>query len=107
MQFDLIAQAFLPITHRRLIADRLVQLKLPAIAATTEYVEAGALRSYAASSQDNFRRAAAYVNKIFKGEKPGDLPIEQPSKVELIVNLKTAKAMGPDDPAVIFVTGRS
>ena len=59
--------------------------------------------SYAPSHEDNFRRAAGYVDKIFKGAKPGDLPIEQPIKFEFILNLKTAKAMGFKFPESILV----
>ena len=66
-------------TLRQVIADRVRELKVPAIAGYAEYVEAGGLMSYSASFRDNFRRAAGYVDKIFKGAKPGDLPIEQPS----------------------------
>ena len=81
-------------TQRRAIADRIIGLKVPAMFGGSAYVEAGGLMSYAAYFTDNFRRAAAYVDKILKGAKPGDLPIEQPTRFELVVNMKTAKATG-------------
>jgi putative tryptophan/tyrosine transport system substrate-binding protein len=76
------------------IVDRSLRSKVPAIFESTEFVEAGGLMSYATYYPDNFRRAASYVDKILKGAKSGELPIEQPTKFELVVNLKTAKAMG-------------
>ena len=82
------------LSQRQAIADHIIRLKAPSMFANSQYVEAGGLMSYAASFMDNFRRAAAYVDKILKGANPGDLPIEQPLKFELVVNLKTAKAIG-------------
>ena len=72
--------------------------RLPAIYATREFVDAGGLLSYAAHYPDLYRRAASYVDKIFKGAKPGELPVEQPTKLELVINIKTAKALGLDVP---------
>jgi putative ABC transport system substrate-binding protein len=77
----------------RLIAEMAAKHRLPTISALTEYVEAGGLISYGPSLTDMFRRGATYVDKIFKGAKPGDLPVEQPTVFELFVNLKTAKAL--------------
>jgi ABC-type uncharacterized transport system substrate-binding protein len=68
--------------------------KLPAIYSLSRYTEAGGLMSYAASELEMSRRAAAYVDKILKGAKPSDLPVEQPKKFELVINLKTAKQIG-------------
>jgi len=90
-------------THRQAVVDRALRSKLPAVFAGSEHVEAGGLMSYGPSNEDNFRRAAAYVDKIFKGAKPGDLPIEQPTRFELVLNLKTAKALGFKFPQSILI----
>jgi putative ABC transport system substrate-binding protein len=79
---------------RHVITARAARLRLPAIYPLREFVEAGGLLSYDASLREQFRRAATYVDKILKGAKPGDLPVEQPTKFELVINLKTAKALG-------------
>ena len=81
-------------THRRQLAELAVRSRLPAIYGLRPSVDAGGLMSYGADSRDLYRRAATYIDKILKGAKPADLPIEQPTKFELVVNLKTAKAIG-------------
>jgi putative ABC transport system substrate-binding protein len=80
--------------HRVRIAELATRAQLAALCPFREYVEAGCLMSYSANVKDLWRRAATYVDKILKGAKPGNLPIEQPTKFELVINLKTAKALG-------------
>ena len=79
---------------RKRIVALAQQRKLPGIYYAAEFVEAGGLMSYASNNEAQYRRAAYYVDKILKGAKPGDLPIEQPTKFELVINLKTAKQIG-------------
>jgi putative ABC transport system substrate-binding protein len=81
-------------TYRARIVDLAAKDRLPAIYPATDFVEAGGLMSYGADILDNWRRAAYYVDKILKGAKPADLPVEQPKKFELVINLKTAKQIG-------------
>jgi len=81
-------------SHRKQIVELAVKNRLPAIYSTAEWVEAGGLMTYGASFTDLFRRAATYVDKILKGAKPGDLPVEQAKKFEFVVNLKAAKQIG-------------
>jgi putative ABC transport system substrate-binding protein len=80
--------------ERKRLVDLAAKNRLPAQFPWREGVDAGGLMSYGASLADNFRRTAAYVDKILKGAKPGDLPVEQPTKFELVINLKTAKDLG-------------
>ena len=86
-------------SHSRVINEQLIRHKLPAMFAGVAYVEGGGLMSCAAAFGDNFRRAASHVDKIFRGAKPGDLPVQQPTRFELVVNGKTAKAIGVAFPA--------
>jgi putative ABC transport system substrate-binding protein len=81
-------------TYRRQLANRAFKSRLPAIYGDKQFVHVGGLMSYGANVLYNFQRAAVYVDKILKGANPGDLPIEQLAKFELVINLKTAKALG-------------
>jgi putative ABC transport system substrate-binding protein len=90
------------VSHRARIVEAVARTRLPAMYALRQFVDAGGLMSYGPSIPDSFRRAASYVDKILKGAKPADLPIEQPTRLELVVNLKTAKALGlPIPPSVL------
>jgi putative ABC transport system substrate-binding protein len=80
--------------ERKRIIELVGRYKLPAIHPEKEFVESGGLMSYGTDRMDSYRRAATYVDKILKGTKPADLPVEQPKKFEFLVNLKTAKQIG-------------
>jgi putative ABC transport system substrate-binding protein len=85
------------------IAGHALRQRLPSIFSNREYVEAGGFMSYGQNQSDIYRRAAAYVDRIFKGASPGELPIEQPTRVELAINLKTAKALGITIPQELLL----
>ncbi len=84
--------------HRSQIAEMALRNRLPAASIQRELAEAGFLLTYGSDIRDLFRRSAVFVDKIFKGAKPADLPVEQPTKYELVINLKTAKALGLEIP---------
>jgi putative ABC transport system substrate-binding protein len=88
--------------ERRRLADLAVKHRLPTVFGASEYAEAGGLIAYGADLADTFRKAPAYVDKILKGARPGDLPIDQAMKLRLVVNLKTARAIGLAVPAAVL-----
>jgi len=88
---------------RQQIADLALQHRVPGIHFLHDYARAGLLASYGPSLFDMYRRSAGYVDKIYKGAKPADLPVEQPSKFELVINLKTAKALGIAMPKALLL----
>jgi putative ABC transport system substrate-binding protein len=88
--------------HARRIAELAAKSRLPAMYGLRIYVEAGGLISYSADLFEIYRRAAVFVDKIFKGAKPADLPVEQPTKFELVINLKAAKSIGLTIPPSIL-----
>jgi putative ABC transport system substrate-binding protein len=92
----------LTIVHRDLIVRLAARHRLPAVYANRLFVSAGGLISHGADSIDPHRRAASYVDRILKGEKPADMPVQAPTKYELVVNLKTAKALGLEIPTTIL-----
>ena len=91
------------LTQRERIADLAAKSRLPAVSGMRAHAEAGGLIAYGANIFDIWRRAATYVDKILKGAKPGDLPVEQPTKFELVINLKTAKALGLTIPQALLI----
>jgi putative tryptophan/tyrosine transport system substrate-binding protein len=92
----------LTLTHRNLIVALAAQHKMPAIFPERTYVDSGGLISYGAPFIDQFQRAAGYVDRILKGEKPGDLPVQNPTKYELVLNLKAAKVLGIEVPPMLL-----
>ena len=90
------------IYHRKQIADLAIKNRLPAMSELSDMVEAGGLVSYGANEADSFKRGAIYVDKILKGAKPANLPVEQPTKFELVINLKTAKQIGLTIPSSVL-----
>jgi putative ABC transport system substrate-binding protein len=88
-------------TERRRLVDLTAKHRLPGVYSARDSVDVGGLMSYGANLADMFRRAATYVDKILKGAKPGDLPVEQPTNFELVINLKTAKALGLTIPQTL------
>jgi ABC-type uncharacterized transport system substrate-binding protein len=89
-----VAAGVLNFEHRKALVDLAAKSRIPTMWGHRQFVEAGGLMSYAVNFYDQVRRAATYVDKILKGAKPGDLPVEQPTKFELVINMKTAKALG-------------
>jgi putative ABC transport system substrate-binding protein len=89
-------------SHRDQLAALAVHHRLPAIFHSREYAEAGGLMAYGASGEDLYRRAATYVDKLLKGAKPADLPVEQPTRFELVLNVKTAQALGLTLPPTLL-----
>jgi putative ABC transport system substrate-binding protein len=91
--------------HRDLIIKLAAQHKLPAVYYDRVYVDSGGLISYGPDFVDQYRRAAGYVDRVLTGEKPADLPVQAPTKYELVINLKTAKALGIEMPASVLARG--
>jgi putative ABC transport system substrate-binding protein len=90
------------VLHRELIVTLAARHKLPAVYYDRYWVAAGGLISYGTSNIDQYRQAAGYVDRILKGEKPADLPVQAPTKYETVLNLKTAKTLGLDVPATVL-----
>jgi putative ABC transport system substrate-binding protein len=89
--------------HRTRIADHALRRRLPTVFGVSEFAEAGGLLAYGPSLSEGYRRTATYVDKILKGARPADLPIEQPSKLELVINMNAAKALGLTIPQSVLL----
>ena len=89
-------------SNRKLITDLVAKYRLPAVYARSDFIESGGLMSYGADRTEPYRRIASMVDKILKGTKPADIPVEQPTKFELMINLKTANQLGLTVPATVL-----
>jgi putative tryptophan/tyrosine transport system substrate-binding protein len=98
-----VAGSPLALSNQKQIADLAEKNRLPVIGGRGDFVASGGLMSYGPDRAESYRRAAAYVDKILKGAKPADLPVEQPTKFELVINLKTAKALGLTIPPLVMM----
>jgi putative ABC transport system substrate-binding protein len=98
----MVAAGTLTSTHRKRIVDLASKSRIPAMYGERSFVEVGGLMSYAANFVEQYRRAAVYVDKVLKGTKPADIPVEQPTKFELVINLKTAKQIGLTIPQSVL-----
>ena len=90
-------------THRQQLAEFAAKQRLPSVFGWREYVEAGGLMSYGPNRVETAKRLAVYVDKMLKGRKPADLPVEQPTRFELVINMKTAKALGLTIPQTLLL----
>ena len=98
----IVARTTVLVRYQKKIADLAIKNRMPSMSEGRDFVEAGGLMSYSANDAESFRRAAFYVDKILKGAKPADLPVEQPTKFELVINLKTAKQIGLTIPPTVL-----
>jgi putative ABC transport system substrate-binding protein len=90
------------VANRKRITGFTMKNRIPSVYPVQDFVDAGGLMSYGADLSDSYRRAAIYVDKILRGAKPADLPVEQPTKFELVINLKTAKQIGLTIPPLVL-----